>query len=682
MHEYVAPALIVNPFEVTKAINFSNEEIIEMWVDLEDGGFFELINPAARTPRMLLGGKGSGRTHLMRYYSAPLQVLRSGATEAPWTSVLAEGYIGIYLLCSGMNAGRFHDKGISEEQWRDVFAYSMDLWLAQLAIDAGVDVFGGISGFEQAENDICREIVAEFDQFQGDQPENLADLKMTIHELQRELDLAVNNASVARKLDVVIRSTPGRLPIAVPRAMSKRIPNGAHLRWLFLIDELENLDSGQQEYIQTLIREREDPVSYLVGARTYGFRTRKTYGGGEENKVGSEFDQTFLDQFYLDHYKKFNEFCLNLASRRLVNAGQVPDQPAELAGRLSECFETFDQSSSYSGDSEVQFALAADKQVRPYLRKLARQLREHGVVRDEKAAKQIVDKLAAHEYPLVEKLNVLLFYQRWYAGDPSQSAAEDISRKASAFVEARGKGEAVDESYVTAFKHYRDDLLAQMLADFGKRQRYLGIDTFVRMSGGLPRNFLQILNRIHRCAVFNGEAPFGGKPLTERSQREGVLQASDWFYRDAMVEGTAEIRVDDAMTRLGGFLRAHRFSDKPVEVSPASFSVDESAISLEARNTIELSRQWSLLLRIGSGERDRNTRGVIAKYQVNPMICPRWDLPLARRGVMRLKPYEVEAIFDGDQDAYADVLRRGTSRWNAPFRAGDRSSSSQGSLLD
>jgi hypothetical protein len=62
---------IDNPFSVTRAADFTDEQIDQYWVDLADGGggFLELIKPRSAMPMLILGGKGSGKTHIMRYLS-------------------------------------------------------------------------------------------------------------------------------------------------------------------------------------------------------------------------------------------------------------------------------------------------------------------------------------------------------------------------------------------------------------------------------------------------------------------------------------------------------------------------------------------------------------------------------------------------------------------------------------
>ena len=65
-----------NPFNVTKASEYSDEQINNYWVSI---GGDNVLDPHDYTPKYILGGKGCGKTHLLRYYSYPLQKLRNGS---------------------------------------------------------------------------------------------------------------------------------------------------------------------------------------------------------------------------------------------------------------------------------------------------------------------------------------------------------------------------------------------------------------------------------------------------------------------------------------------------------------------------------------------------------------------------------------------------------------------------
>lgn len=118
-----------NPFEVTKAVDFTDEEIAATWVDLPGGGFKSLVDPRSPMPRFLVGGKGGGRTHLLRYFSYPLQCLRH--TDDRIKGIQSDGYVGIYFRCGGLNSSRFAGKRQDEDTWATVFSYYTEVWFGQ-----------------------------------------------------------------------------------------------------------------------------------------------------------------------------------------------------------------------------------------------------------------------------------------------------------------------------------------------------------------------------------------------------------------------------------------------------------------------------------------------------------------------------------------------------------------------
>jgi hypothetical protein len=82
---------------------------------------------------------------------------------------------------------------------------------------------------------------------------------------------------------------------------------------------------------------------------------------------------------------------------------------------------------------------------------------------------------------------------------------------------------------------------------------------------------------------------------------------------------------------------------------------------------LDLSEKWSLLIDVG-GQRDRNTNRIDAKYQLNRMLAPRWDLSIYRRGVLALTPQEVDAVFDQEHaKEFDDLAKARVARMSAPL---------------
>ena len=660
------------PFDVTKAVDFSDAQIAETWVDLAaTDGFLHMADPRSTMPLILLGGKGSGRTHLMRYYSYPVQKVRAG-NEDLIEFLRKEGYVGIYMRCEGLNAGRFEGKGQPADTWAAVFAYYMDLWLSELTLIVIRDAFASRAEFAAVEQTVSKAICQLFDQPPDLPEQTLAGVVAAFTQLRRQVDIAVNNAALLRSLGALkLTASRGRLISGVPRVLTYEVPLLKRVQFDYLIDELENLSAEQQEYVNTLIREKVTPCTFVVGARLYGFRTRKTLSAGEENKAGSEYEQVLLDE-QLREDPRYDDFARRLVIKRLSQAGytQLTADIEQGRRRVDDLFEGHDP--SRFEDTQTRFALEnyPNARARPWMAKLRTQLETLPVAEFTRLPEETIERILAavecHDHPLLEKTNVFLLYQDWAAGRDLLAAAAAIEESARLML----AGGASDR-HEHVLGHFKGDLLAQMLREGRQRQRYAGLQAFIHMSSGLPRHLLIVLKYVHRWAVFMGESPFTGTPISLKAQRAGVLQAANWFYDDAKVSSSDPGSTHDAVERMAELLRRMRFADKPVESSLTTFSFKEVDASSRALEVIRQAHHASLLLRVATGARDRNDDGVIAKYQLNPMLSPRYDLPLARRGTVGLNKREVQAIFVEGGDEFQAVVAERMARMNAPFRKKD-----------
>lgn len=663
--------MLSNPFNITKAADLTDEQIHETWVDLPgEGGFDELANPNSPMPMIILGGKGSGKTHLMRHFSFSLQRLRQ-PNLSPVEVARRDGYVGLYVILGGLNPSRFKGKGQSEEVWETIFTYYMDLWLAQLTIatvesmlvDSTLDV-------SALESDICAKIFRLFDEVDGEAATSFRGVTDLLRNLQKQVDVAVNNLPLTGTLPVRVQATRGALVFGIPQAIISVVSALKDVQFVYLIDEIENVSAEQQRYINTLIREKRPPSTFKIGGRLYGMRTYSTYSAEEDILQGSEYERVFLDDL-LRANRNYPAFARMLCARRLVEAGYAPEGSVEqLAKRLDGFFEVFPESPY--GDAEADFVHSRIGDFdRPYFSRLRSTLRTASDrhlapgVKETKDIDLILSSLRYPKHPLLEKINIFLFFRAWQHTDNLVRAAEEIGQLCAMYLQnPKAKGD-----YYRQSNHFRDDLLAQLLRDYDQRQRYLGIRTFIEMSMGLPRNLLIIIKHIYKWAVFNGEQPFQNGPISVGAQQQGVLEASDWFYSNARITGPNGVFIRDAITRLGNLFRDIRFSDKPSECSLSTFSVDLTSVSPQAREIIESAEQWSLLIATQRGQRDRNSNRVDMKYRLNGMLCPRWDLPIASRGAIALTADEANAIFDPEIAPSFDQFRRDrVARMNAPFK--------------
>lgn len=636
-----------NPFDITKAVDFSDQEIHNYWVDISDNGFFEMAKPKSPMPMLILGGKGSGKTHLMRYFSFSLQKLRYSSNVVQ--GIAREGYLGIYLRCGGLNASRFSGKGLEDATWREIFVYYMELWLGQLLLGIIRDACEGSQELLGVETQLCTEIMSLFDKPPEQPASSLNDVLLLLQKMQKQIDFEINNCAIKKSLDIKIFITRGSFIFQLPKILTRLLPSFRDVLFVYLVDEFENLSEEQQRYINTLLREKQLPCSFKIGARLYGVKTYATFSDKEENKQGSEFELLPLDE-HLRKNDKYTDFAYMLIQKRLHEAGYLvnrndatqPWNKESLAG----FFSTYPKSKYYSEETSF-IHVKYQKMERPYFQTLRDKLRM-GVasrlvigINSEADIDKVISLLRVDEYPLLEKINIFMLYQDWYKKCNLQDSAQSIHDEGGQPAENK----PLSERQTNIFEHWAKDLLAQLLRECGQKQEYIGLDTFIEMSRGLPRNLLIILKHVFRWAIFKDEKPFLGGKISIDAQREGVKEASEWFFRDARMVGKDGVLLRESINRLAEFFKEHRFSDKPTECSLCAFSVAESRVSEEGQHILQLAEKWSLLLPITAGQKDRNARRVDQKYQINSMLAPYWDIPIYRRGAVALSPKEADAIF-------------------------------------
>jgi hypothetical protein len=635
----------------------------------EEAAFARPTSPMAM---FIMGGKGSGKSHLMRYYSFPVQLIRRRRNEESLLNALVkDGYIGIYARCGGLDAHRFQGKGQTADLWAALFAYYFELWVADRVIAA----IQTLTSADELGPDIDRSIAcATADLFDVTPTpfDSLAGVQRHLADLRKKLDYAVNNAAITNRLDAEVLVSRGRLFFGVPSIVCANVPRLKDILFLYLLDEFENFTRAQQIYINTLIREREGPVAFKVGARLYGIRTRQTLSGGESNLQGSEYEELRLDERLRNNSEAYKIFAQKLLWRRLsatLGAAQFNEPSADLEGFFSE--------PDLDWNSKVFANLLSSKPSagRPHfvaLRdKLSRGLKERVVVglRTEDDITTVVETVSFPNYPLLEKLCILHIYQKWFRSANVLEAARYARENATAFIKGT-RGGKFDE-FVSK---YKGDMIAQLLRENGQKQIYAGLPDFIRMSEGLPRTLITILKHVYDWSIYLGEEPFRGGKVSIRAQERGVIEAAEWFLDQMLMEGDDGVRVRSSIERLAQLFRTNRFADKPVETSLIAFSVDESQMSEEARRILLLAQNTSLIINIPRGQRERNSEQITSKLELNVMLAPRWDLPIARRGVVSFTPAEGNVVFEYDnRQAFESLVKNWESKMSAPFFGRPRS---------
>ena len=664
-----------NPFALVRAADFSDEQINDLWVELGRAEVEQIIEPRERLSKFILGGKGAGKTHLLRYHCYPVARLRNDGASG-LQSVLADGYLAVFLRATGIDAARFKASSSVDGRWQQLFGIYLELRLGELVVEAVQDLVRSSSASTAFNVDSFLSALArETSGVERETFDSIGGLLEWMVEERKKIDVAVNNSAFSGRLDVNAKFSLGGMSIGLGRALPLLHADLRDLPLLYLIDEVENFSAEQQVVVNTLIRYAEGNASFRISGRLYSMKTQATMGGGEENREGAEFKTTNLDEI-MRGWTGYSKFAERFIQKRIGIAG---DTTGVLVSELdvSSFFEEIDRSDNY----RVAVARFADGQhgVQPSDRFRA-MLQDVPALRPVSAA--LLSPMAQDFPAVIQKLNFLKFCKRAKRGIKPAVAIElaaELGRMAREYLEGETDPK---KGYGNAYGHWASDLFAQICKESGRSQRvlYAGFPTFVKMSCHNPRNLLIVLARAYAIAQFRGVDLLAGEKLSVELQTTAVTEAANFMYESDSNFGSPSENARQATSRLANLLRTARFSLSIPEVSPLAVSFSDGDLSLNARAELLRALSYSFVYEVSDGRPDRNSHRLNRKIRLNPLIAPKWELPVSTRGDIALSAELINSIFDPEQASNFEGLLNGLRlKWSHPL--GRASSSDLGGLF-
>lgn len=649
-----------NPFALVRASDYTDAQINSLWVELGPTVINAVIEPTSGTSKYILGGKGTGKTHLLRYHS--YQVARLRVPEKSGLAVVSEmGYLAVFLRATALDAARFETVGEATGKWQQLFGVYLELRLAEALLDALCDIQKTSQGEHFDDMEFIKSISDSVVDRRLQRCVSIEEFRSWLTSERRSIDEAVNNAAFAGVLDVRVPFSIGSLCLPIKRAMCSWHIGFESTPLIYLLDEIENLSELQQQVVNSLIRYGESQATFRVTGRLYARKTLATIGG-EENRDGAEFRVTPLDDL-LKENRKYGDFAKRFVSKRLTF--HAPTARGSIKFEPKSCFEEVSSENFYQ---EAIERLGIDYDDAPYKKAFSNALQVSGKRRlsnDEisKTTKELTSNL-----PIVlQKLNILQFCKKFKKQQLAEKLAREIREESDRFYAAGGTGRGW---YANAYSHYKLDLFAQLCRESKKSINfpYAGFDTFVAMSSGNPRNLLIILGRAYDIASFRELDFINGPPLSVHLQILAVVESARFMFERDTNYGSSSDKAKISIERLALLLRTARYALNIPEVSPLAVSFQDSDLTPTARETLASALNYSLVFEVSDGRPDRNSERLNRKIQLNPLLSARWGLPIGRRGDLSLSQEVINTIFDISKKSEFDALLKIMStKWNNPF---------------
>lgn len=665
-----------NPFNITKACDFSDTQINDYWVGVNKNIH---LNTQDILPKYILGGKGCGKTHLLRYYSYPLQKIRNKTVKE---IILKDKYIGIYTILNGLDSSRFNGKGINQDQWETVFEYYFELYLTETFLTVAKDIFRDELFSTYTESQFVSKIVKIFHDDLGTNGFKFTTIDSLIEGIRillRKIDSEVINAAFTRKLDygqVKCLFASGDLMLRIPEILCSDIPELKDFKFIYILDEYEKLFEWQKVFINTLVWTKKRNCTMWIGARKYGYTTRETKNK-ESIKAGSEFEPVFLDEKMQEDEKAYQEFAKQLLVKRLKEFLPNEFNDEQIIENFSKKLEKFQEDEFLAAFSE-RVKNKEYKHIKDLRTKLNRGIKLK-VIDDSLTVDAIISSLldGITDKPLEQKFKIYLFYREWAnLGSKRSKICETSTHNAKANIlvnyvndEYSKYLKKISSEFDNIREKYRSDLLSQLYQENNLKNYIItGLDSFITLSYGNPRIFLIILKLLFEKSTLSGENPLERNTIISlKSQYSSVIEASKWFYQNIDINGVDGINLYKSLTHLIDIIKLYRFSDKITETSICSFSFGEDDISEEVQRSIKLFSEHDIIIR-SSERKNRNTGRAESSYQIHKILSPLWNIPFAKRGVADFSSEVMEAIFNPERfSTFSKVYSKLKSRYSAPL---------------
>lgn len=651
-----------NPFALVRASDYTDKQINSLWVEIGSPAMIDtIIEPKSNESKFILGGKGTGKTHLLRYYSYPAVKLRF-PNESGLNITKKQKFLAIFLRATSLDSSRFEFTNEPAAKWQQLFGIYLELKLAEGVLDALCDIKETSAEANFDDKSFLKEVKETILSPEIASHKSIDDFRNWVIKERRGIDFAVNNAAFTGKLDVKASFAIGALCLPIGKAMRCWNSTLSDLPLIYLIDEIENFSLLQQQVVNTLIRYTEGLASFRVTGRRYAIRTNQTLADGEENRDGNEFKITYLDDLLREQTASL-DFSKKFIIRRLQSAGHPlpPNNNSKTEFDPANCFEEINTSDCY----RLGFAQAKiSPDMESFQSNLFNTIKRTYQTAEDEAIYRIVQNLTNDLPPILQKLNSLRLFKKTTKKTNPETLSEQIRRESINFLNADTKPK---NSYATAYGHYASDLFAQICRESKSRNGipYAGFETFVKMASGNPRSLLLILGKAYEISSFKGIDFISDSKLSILMQTEAVQESSKFMYESDTNFGQDSDIAREATARLATLLRTARYAFNIPEVSPLAFSFANEDLTPEAKRVLHCALNYSLIFELADGRPDRNSQKVHRKIQLNPLLSPKWGLPISVRGDIRLNKDMLKCIFQlGNAKEFNTLLSSLSSKWN------------------
>jgi len=620
------------------------DDILKYWT--EPQVLFELqaigVDLTGPNPVVLMGGRGTGKTMLLKYMSNEIQIKQFIKEDLNVEEFLQNiEYLAIYYRFDGPSLSSFSNRNVPEVAWNVIFEHYFELIIGQkyMLMLQNLKKNGCLEIAPTDEEKIVSRIFELFSESQMDRDNyNFTFLFEWLQNKQHEVDKFVNMAALRRNIE--FQSEPiipsGKLIFGIPKLLEESLSNFKHKNILIMLDEYENLTEYQQKIINTLIKHTKRPVSFRIGTRINGFITYDTLNEDEFLMEDADYRKILFEDILTSSKKEYKQLLKKITEKRL---NEIPILERNGFTDIEKILE-----SVTNEDEALQIVNKSSSK---------RHIQEMKNILKQKSAESMLPTLLYHENPLIEMLNLLLLRR----GETPEKI-KDMMKK---YLESEKESEDY-KKYKYLYEKNKLALLFQLVSSYRPQKKsYAGFDMFAMLSSGIIRNFLELCYQSFNLGLFfDRNRLLDEGEISLEHQTDGAVIRAEKFFETIERIPTYGNEIKSLVQRLGAIFYSWQMDPRLKEPEPTYFSVDTTSLSVEDRKILDAAVQWSVLQK----KKPMKSRSPIMPrrdvYVLNRILAPKFSLSYRTRGRTSESEFsskDIHILMCGSEDDANRVIR-------------------------
>lgn len=641
--------------------NRAEELELDVWREFVVPPFYGKLDfNESNKPKRIIGGRGCGKTMLLRYlsYHSKFSINRNNISEVEVESV------GLYWRADTQFLKTLSGRGVHEDIWEGLFEHFLIIKIAMEVVESLIQIANSSSA-SLSPLELEGLNFDEFSDYNSQIRGNAYELKKSLKKLKRKCEYCISNPHAIDDLEVI--------PSAFLREMVEHVRNsspGLNKTVFFVyIDEYENLREYQQRVINTKIKHSEPPLIYNIAMKANGMKTKQTVGDESISNVHDYRDHN-LDKYLLKS-RDFELFAAEILLFRLSTVNglrlsideSVLKDPDKVLSRQEAAYRervVAEAKIMLPGRSSDELANNA-LQDGPIKKLIERELNK--VLSDRKSNFTSADFYSVR-HAKATIVNIALLNRK-------TQKVSDIKGEFNKYI----NGE--DSKYVGKANWIHNNFIGCYLRLYRPFSRacpyYAGFETFAKLSKGNLRHFLEL---VRACAKDIEQVNSSELPTVEpEKQAFAAKRASEELLSEIDSFGSLGIILSRFVTELGGiFSYAHnRASQSEPEINHFSVSDDNNKLNAEDIGFFNEAEKWGVL----SPEKSTKEKGdvdlSVKEYVLNPIYSPHFLLSYAKKRKISLTIEQVKTLIGGNEDERRILRSEFKKRYKSDFSENENS---------